>query len=115
MARIDAHIVEPSEAEEMRDALAHVEHRQRIADARFDHLDERRLRGVAAVEHEPDGGNRLPEVVGDLRARGAAQRTQSTQNAERRAHATERPCIRAFCIRALATHQKVCLTRNSRA
>ena len=100
-ARIDAHIVEPPQAEEVRDALTDFEHRQRAPGARFHELHERGLGRVAAVEHEPDGGHGFSEVVANRGARnsGTAEDAKSAdQNGV-----------------TVPAHQKVCLTRNSRA
>ena len=65
--RVHPHILEPSQAEEMRDGLPHLRHRERPAGLGFDHLGQRRIGGFAPLDDEPDRGDRLVEKRADVR------------------------------------------------
>ena len=72
--RVGAHVIEPAQAEEVRDGLANVGHRERPADLRLDDLHERRIGRLVSFEYEPHRGDTLAEVVGHGGVRGAAER-----------------------------------------
>jgi len=63
--RIDAHALELPEAEEMGDALAHLEHRERRACGRLDERRQHRIGRLAPLGDKPYGSDHLPEVIGD--------------------------------------------------
>ena len=63
--RVHLHVLVQPEAEEMRHALAHVDHRQRRAGARFDDLEQRGVLQSDAVRLQPDFDDGLADVIGD--------------------------------------------------
>ncbi len=74
--RVHAHVVEPPEAVEVHEALAHVGHRERHTHARLCHIGQRRIDRVAPFDDEADGGDGFAQVLGDrcARRRGAGDR-----------------------------------------
>ena len=77
--RVGAHVIEPPEAEEVRDGLADLGHRERPADLRLDDLHERRIGRLVSFEHEPHRGDALAEIIGHGGVRRAAQRRRQPQ------------------------------------
>ena len=63
--RIDANVLEPAEAEQVRDRLADLRHRKRLPDLRFDDGRHRRLDDVAAFDEKADRSDRFADVVVD--------------------------------------------------
>ena len=49
---VDTHVLEAPEAEQVRDRVAHLRHRQRLADARFEHLEQNGSVEVASFDLE---------------------------------------------------------------
>src|SRR5581483_9142324 len=97
---VDANAFETAEAEQVRDALANGGHRQRLTDGGLDHLRQRRVGGLAALDDEMHRADRLADVVGDRG--GGRERGQQCAEAARRNAADP-------------SHQKTRLTRNSSA
>src|SRR5262249_37763525 len=102
-AGIDTNIVEPTEAEEMRDALTDGQHRQRLPDVGFKNARERGVGGLATLDGQPDRDDRLADVVVDGCLRLIA--TEHTKDTDEN----------WLCESAANTHQNACLTRNSNA
>ena len=63
--RIDLHVLVKAEAEEVRHALAHVDHRKRRAGARLDDFDELRVLQRGALQLQPDLDDVLADVIGN--------------------------------------------------
>ena len=74
---IDLHVLVQAEAEEVRHALAHVDHREGRAGARLDHLDELRVLQRSALQLQPHLDDRLADVISDG---GFERRRQERQN-----------------------------------
>src|SRR6185436_3481633 len=98
---IDADAFEAAEAEQVRDGLAHLQHRQRLPGDGRHHLRQHRLGRVAPFDGETDGSDSTPYEVADISARLGGSGTEDTKETNDTEDA--RP------------HQKTCLTRNSRA
>ena len=69
--RLDPHVLKPSEPEEVGDGCAHGGHRQRLADARLDERQRRRVVGRPPLGHQAHLDDRFADVGGlGNRARG---------------------------------------------
>ena len=84
-AREHAHVLEAAEADEVIDGRAHSQHRQRLADARFDQLEHRRIRQRHARDFDAHVGDGAAEVLLGARALGAG----STATQQRRPRSGE--------------------------
>ena len=99
---VDVDLLEPAQAEEMGDGLPHLRHQERRSDLGDDNLGQRRVRGLAALDHQTDGRHRLAKVAIDLCLRRRRRAHEQQRNNQDRHHS------------ALA-NQNTCLTRNSSA
>ena len=77
---IDLHVLVQAEAEEVRHALAHVDHRERRAGTRLDDLDELCVLQRSALQLQPHFDDGLADVIsnGGLRAETAQMTRQIT-------------------------------------
>ena len=70
---IHLHVLVQAEAEEVRHALAYLDHGERRADARFDNLDELGVLHGGASHLQPNFDYRLADVVGNGRFGGSCE------------------------------------------
>jgi hypothetical protein len=63
---VDLHVLESAEPVQMHHRLADVRHAERLADARVDEFDERRIVELPALELHTDRGDRLVDVGGNI-------------------------------------------------
>ena len=92
----------------MRDRLADLNHRERLAGGRRDDLDQKRLGDLPALDEETHRRDRLAEVGRDVGRRGAG-----SGKSRRRAQDAEDTKEESSSV--VPIHQKMCLTRNSSA
>ena len=77
--RIHLHILVQPEAEEVRHALAHLDHRERRTDARFDDLDQLGILHGGASQLQPHLDDGLTDVIGNSRLGGHRQQKEEQQ------------------------------------
>ena len=88
---VNRDVVEPAKAEQMRDALAHVHHREGLPGPRLDDGQQLRIRRVDPFELQADRRDNLADVVGDVGRRGGrSQRDGGDDQHRPDAHASER-------------------------
>ncbi len=78
---VDLHILIQAKAEEVRDALAYLDHRERRASARFDDVDEVGVLNSGAFHLKPHFDDRLTDVISDGGFDGCCEQQQENKSA----------------------------------
>ena len=81
---VDLHVLIQAEAEEVRHALAHLDHRERRAGARLDDLDELGVLQRGALQLQPHFDDRLADVIGDGGFEQARRQEQQSEQYDAR-------------------------------
>src|SRR5437867_9229021 len=79
---VHTHVLESAETEQVREARAHVRHRQRLPSERLDDLCQHGLGGLASFDSEVHGRHGAAEEVGHCSERRQLSPTEDTQDTE---------------------------------